>query len=98
MRTLIGAIGVLALVAGIVLLVYAYTFPQRFDLSQSTAIQAQEVYTRAIYWAMLTVAVLLFGGICTISYAIEIQVRKSSAYSQAIVNQLNDLDQKLKTL
>ena len=68
MRTLIGAIGVLALLAGIVLLVYAFIFPQRFDLSQSTAIQAQEVYTRAIYWAVLSIASMLFGGICVISY------------------------------
>lgn len=49
MRSLVGGIGVLALVLGLVLAFYAAYYPSWFNTAQTSAIQDQDIYTRAIY-------------------------------------------------
>lgn len=67
MRTIVGIIGVLAVLAGLYFVVNAWLLPNTYRLTDASAIQMTQLYTMATYQAVLGIACFVFAGLCAVS-------------------------------
>lgn len=67
MRILAAAIAAIFFLAGLALLGYAVIYPRTFDLTTASAIQAQQVYVQATYYAVGGIGALLGAIVCMLS-------------------------------
>ena len=71
MRILSTAYTALAFVAGLIALGYAFIYPSGFQLATASAIQIQQVYSQATFYAVLGLGAFASAGVAGLSLVIE---------------------------